>query len=139
MLELNTSLFAVSALVGILFFVLNRLYFRPVGQLIKERENKIEQENTRIETNLSEIEEKTGHIEAVLREAQKESRRVKEELIKKGEEVREHLITDARENSRRVKDTKISQLEEEIMAAEKKLEQEIGLFSSKIKEIFIPG
>ena len=61
----------------------------------------------------------------------------KEELIKKGEEVREQIITDARENSKKTFKTKMKQLDKEISAAGKKLEQEIEVFSDRIKEIFI--
>ncbi len=137
MLELDISLFGVFALVAILLVVLNRFYFKPVGQVMEERENKIETENAAIDTNMREIEEKTRHIETVLKDAQTDSRKIKEELIKKGEEVREQVIIDARENSREMLAARMKQLDEEIKTAEKTLEQEISVFSSKIKEIFI--
>jgi F-type H+-transporting ATPase subunit b len=137
MLELDISLFGVFALVAILLFVLNRVYFKPVGQVMEERENKIETENAGIDTNMREIEEKTQHIETVLKDAQKDSRKIKEELIKKGEEVREQVIINARENSKEMLAARMKQLDEEIMMAEKKLEQEISVFSNKIKEIFM--
>ena len=137
MLELDISLFGVFALAAILLFVLNRVYFKPVGQVMEERENKIETENAGIDTNMREIEEKTQHVETVLKNAQKDSRKIKEELIKKGEEVREQVIINARENSREMLAERMKLLDEEIKMAEKKLEQEISVFSSKIKEIFI--
>ena len=137
MLELDISLFGVFALVGILLFVLNRVYFKPVGQVMEERESKIETENTGIDTNMREIEEKAQHIETVLKDAQKDSRKIKEELIKKGEEVREQVIINARENSKEMLAARMKQLDEEIKMAEKKLEQEISVFSNKIKEVFM--
>lgn len=137
MLELDISLFGVFALVGILMVVLNRIYFKPIDQVMEERENKIETESTGIDTNMREIQEKTQHIEMVLKNAQKDSRKIKEELIKKGEEVREQVIINARKNSKEMIAARMKQLDEEIMIAEEKLEQEISVFSNKIKEIFI--
>lgn len=127
----------VAALVWFLMVVLNKIYYKPVGQVIEERDSKIKKESSQIESKTNEIEEKTHHIEKILIDAKKESSRIKEELIKKGEEVRGQIITDARENSKKTFETKMKQLDEEIAAAGKKLEQEIQVFSDRIKEIFI--
>jgi F-type H+-transporting ATPase subunit b len=137
MLELNFTIIIVSALVGLLLRVLNHLYYKPIGQVIEERESKIAAETNQIESNMRNIEEKAQHIEAVLKETQKESGKIREELIIKGEEVRKQLIKEARENSKKMFENKMTQLDEQILMAEKKLEQEIGTFSDKIKEIFL--
>lgn len=137
MLNLDSSLFVVVVLVWILLMVLDKLYFKPVGKVIDERETKIERESAQIESMTNEIEEKTRHIETVLKDAKKESGKIKEELIKKGEDVREKILADARKRSRERFDAKMKDLDVEIADAEKKLEQEIGLFSEKMKEIFI--
>jgi F-type H+-transporting ATPase subunit b len=117
--------------------VLDKLYFKPVGAVIDERETKIERETARIESMSNEIEEKTRGIETVLKDAKKESAKIKEELIKKGEEVREKIAADARKRSKEHFVSKMNDLDIEIAEAEKKLVQEIGLFSDKMKEIFI--
>ena len=137
MLELNFTLIIVFVLVGFLMVVLNHLYYKPIGQVIEERESKIAAETNQIETNMKDIEEKTQHIEGVIKETQKESRKIREELVKKGEEVREQIVQEARENSKKMFENKMKQLDEQILTAEKKLEQEISMFSDKIKEIFM--
>lgn len=137
MLELNFTIIIVSVLVGFLMVVLNHLYYKPIGQVIEERESKIAAETNQIESNMRNIEEKAQHIEAVLKETQKESGKIREELIIKGEEVRKQLIKEARENSKKMFENKMTQLDEQILMAEKKLEQEISTFSDKIKEIFL--
>lgn len=137
MLNLDSSLFVVVVLVWLLLMVLDKIYFKPVGKVIDERETKIKSESSQIETMTNEIEEKTQHIETVLKDAKRESGKIKEELIKKGEEVREQIAADARKRSKERFDSKMKDLDVEIAEAEKKLEQEIGLFSDKIKEIFI--
>jgi len=137
MLDLDISILIVFVLVGILLVVLNRLYYKPIGEVMAERESKIKKENTQIETNLNEIDDKTLHIEEVLKETQKESRNIREDLIKKGEEVRDQMLQDAREKSRHLFESKMKQLDDQILIAEKKLEQEIDVFSNKIKDIFL--
>lgn len=137
MLDLDITLIVVSALVGLLLVVLNKLYFKPVGQVIEERETKIESETRHLEAITLDVEEKTQHIETILKDTQKESRKIKEELIKKGEAVREQIVAEAREESKTLFDQRMKQLDDEIETAEKSLEQEIGVFSEKIKEIFV--
>lgn len=137
MLNLDITLIVVSALVGVLLVVLNKLYFKPVGQIIEERETKIKNETRQLESMTLDVEEKTQHIETILKDTQKESRKIKEELIKKGESVREQIVAEAREDSRTLFDRRMKQLDQEISAAEKSLVQEIGVFSEKIKEIFV--
>ncbi|MCP4150326.1 MAG: ATP synthase F0 subunit B [bacterium] len=118
-------------------FVLNKIYFKPVGNIIDERESKIEKENALIESMTSEIETKTQHIEKALKDAKKEASSIKEELIKKGESLREQLITDARNESKITLDAKLNELDKEIADAEQNLEQQVSVFSDKIKKIFI--
>jgi F0F1-type ATP synthase membrane subunit b/b' len=69
-LELNFTIIIVPVLVEFLMVVLNQLYYKPIGQVIAEREFRIAAETNQIETNMRDIEEKTRHIETVLKEAQ---------------------------------------------------------------------
>jgi F-type H+-transporting ATPase subunit b len=139
MLNLDISLIFIALLVWFLMIVLNKLYFKPVGRIMAQRESKIHGESGQIESMTREIEEKTQHIEQTLKDAKKESTRIREELIKKGETIREQIITDARATSRKHFDTKMKELDKEIAGAGKKLGKQIGVFSRKMKEIFIDG
>ncbi|MDQ1353187.1 MAG: hypothetical protein QG657_3493 [Acidobacteriota bacterium] len=137
MLNLDSSLFFVALLVWFLLVVLNKIYFKPVGQVLDQRESKIESESSRIETMTREIDEKTQQIEKKLKDAKQASARIKEELIKKGEEAREQLLIKTRSESQKLRETRMSELDAQILAAEKKLSQEVSVFSDKLKEIFI--
>ncbi len=137
MLDINASLFGIALLVGILLFVLNRLYYKPIGRVIEERESKIKNDSTLLETKKKDIEETTQDIEKRLRNAQKKARETLEELIKKGENTREQKLLEAREKAKIILDARMKQLDDELSQAEKKLELEISSFSDKIKEIFL--
>ncbi len=127
----------IACLVWLLMVILNKIYYKPIGEKLDEREAKIEKENKEIQFKTAEIEKETKHVESVLMKAKKESGRIKEELIKKGEQLRSQIVNDAREETRQYFDTKMRELDGEIAGAEKKLEKEISLFSEKMKEIFI--
>lgn len=127
----------IALLVWGLMMILDRVFVRPVGAVINARESKIENENAQIETMSSQIGEKVQYIETVLRDARKESSKIKEELIKKGEEIREIIIRDSREQSRILLREKLAELDREISRAEHDLEQEIGAYSQKLREIML--
>lgn len=137
MLDINASMFGIVVLLGILVLVLNRLFYKPVGQVLHDREKKIKDETASIEARTREIEELTLSIENSLKSAQRESRKIKEELIKKGESIKEHLLNEEREKAKKMFDEKMAHLDNQIQAAEKLLIEQIGQFSDKIKEIFI--
>lgn len=137
MLSLDTSLFFIIALVWILMIVLNKVYYKPVREVIDQREGKISTETDQIEKMSREIEEKTGKIEDILKETKRDSVTIREGLIKEGERTREKIVTQARDDSKETFAKKMQELEEELAAAEKKLEKEIEVYSKKIKEIFI--
>jgi len=137
MLDINASLLGIALLITILLFILNKIFFKPVGKVLDERETKIKTDTTEIDTKTKEIEELTLGIERRIKETQRESRKIREELIKKGEEVREIRLQDAREKAKDISNTRLKQLEDEISLAEKQLELQITSFSHKLKEIFV--
>lgn len=137
MLQLDNSLLFVAALVWALMIILNRVYFKPVGSMIDERERKIKEESAEIEEMTGQIEKKTAEIEGILREAKREAALIREELIRKGEDVREAMAVEAREQSKEIFSQKMVELQHEIAAAEAKLEKEVALFSDRIKKMFV--
>lgn len=137
MLNLDNSVFIIALLVWFLMIVLNRIFFKPVGQVIEQRETKIETEIKLLESMTGDIENKSQYLEKRLHDAKKESARIKEELMKKGEEAREQLLARTRVESQKLLEIKMKELDAEITGAEVKLKQDISVFSDKLKEIFI--
>lgn len=137
MLDLDISVLVVLLLVWGLMFVLDKLFYKPIGNIVNTRDRKNKADVGRLEELSVGIEEKTRVVEEKLRQARRESMKIKEELIAKGEEVREKLVTEAREKSKTMLTENIQRLETEISAAEAKLEGEVQEFSRKINEIFV--
>ena len=137
MLELNFSFVFIFLLVWGLMLVLNRIYFRPVGRILDEREARVKGDSEKLDSLVREIEEKTRRVEVMIADARNESFRIREGWIRKGEEFRETLIENARGKSARQFEEQMKRLETEIAAAQKQLESEITVFSQRIKEAFL--
>lgn len=137
MLDLDTSVLMIFALIWILMVILNRLFFRPVGKVIEERETKIEHDHRESERLGEDLEAKTQRIETMLKAAQKESALLREELIRKGEESRERIVSAARNQAKEIFSKKMAELESEIKETEEKMISEIANFSKQIREIFV--
>ena len=137
MLNLDASILVVIILISLLVKFLNKIYFKPVGKIIDERENKISQDSRKLESMTAEIEEKTQDIEKILNESRKESMRLQEELIQKGEAVRDQVVIETRKKSKSLFGEKMKQLDVEISRAEKYLSNEIELFSKKVRDTFL--
>lgn len=137
MLELNASLFFISLMVWLLLIVLDRIFFKPVGQVLQERDSKNQAESAQITRMRTEIEAQMGEIEGTLQNARREAQRLKDELIDKGDHIRETLVVEARRQSKERLVETGQQLERELASAEQKLKEEVALFSSKIKELFV--
>lgn len=137
MLELNFSFVFVFLLIWGLMIVLNRIFFKPVGRILDEREARVKGDSGKLDSLVREIEEKTRRVEVMIADARDESFRIREGWIRKGEEFRETLIENAREKSARQFEEQMKRLETEIAAAQKQLESEVSVFSQKIKEAFL--
>jgi F-type H+-transporting ATPase subunit b len=137
MLNLDISVIFVSLLILLLMAVLNKIYYKPVGNIIKKREDKINQDSTHLETMTNEIEEKTQSIEKILLDTKKETIRLKEELIRKGEAVRDQIVNEAREKSKELFEKKMEELDGQISRAEIKLAEEIKIFNRELKKTLL--
>jgi F-type H+-transporting ATPase subunit b len=137
MLELNFSFVFIFLLIWGLMLVLNRIYFRPVGRILDEREARVKGDSEKLDSLVREIEEKTRRVEVMIADARNESFRIREGWIRKGEEFRETLIENAREKSTRQFEDQMKRLETEIAVAQKQLESEVSVFSQKIREAFL--
>jgi len=136
MLDLDLSFLVILVLVWVLMMIMDRIYFRPVGGTIDRREALVAEDEKKLSTLTNDIQEGTTRIESSLQQARKESMKVREELITRGEVLRDELMLTARENSRRTMEKEIQRLEQEIRSAESELSARAGEFSAKISEIF---
>ncbi len=137
MLELNSSFLWIFFLLWFLYFALTRIFFKPIGRIITEREAQTAAEIGRQQNMMGEIELRTRSLEDQLSQARREAQRIQEELLKSGEEARARAVADARERSAQIMAEKIAQLESEIDAAEHALQAQVSTFSDKIRQAYL--
>lgn len=138
LLDINPiEILFVLATITLLLLVLDKLFFKPIGGVIKEREEKIKADSDTLQSMLDQINEKTEQIEQELRKAKRDAGKLKEELINEGETVRDKIIEETRNKAKIMMDDKMKELDEKLSDAEKKLGKEIDSFSDKIKEKFL--
>ncbi len=136
MLDLDITVIYTIIILWLLLIILNKIFYKPVGRIIGERENKSKTENTEISSMKSDIEDRASKIESVMKKARKDSIVISEEIIKKGESAREELISTTRQKTTDDFKERMVSLESEIFEAEDKLKGEIKSFSKKIEGIF---
>ena len=137
MLELDFSLIVITLLVWSLMMILNRVFFRPIGGVIESRESKIQLDQSRLDSLAQQIQQHTHSLESDLRRGRQQAQALKEQLIKKGELVREQTVAQARQEALTTLAKRMTQMEEEIGAVERQLEKEIPTFSQRLKEILL--
>ncbi len=137
MLELNSSFLWIFFLLWFLYFALTRIFFKPIGRIITEREAKTAADIGHQQGMLGEIESRTRSLEDQLSQARSDAQRIREELLKNGEEARARAVADARERSALIMAEKIAQLESEIDAAEQALQAQVSTFSDKIRQAYL--
>lgn len=137
MLELNSSFLWIFFLIWLLYFILNHVFFKPIGGIIEQREAKIAADSGRHASMVAEIEDRARAVEERLSQARREAQRTQGDWLKQGEEVRSRAVAAAREQAARVLDEKTAQLEKEIAAAEQVLLQQVSAFSAKIRQSYL--
>ena len=124
-------------MVGVLYVVLTRIFFRPMENIINEREAKAAADSQRLQGMAGQVEAHTRALETQMDQARKDAQRIREEWSRKGEDVRARAMSEAKEKAARVMLEKMSVLEKEVISAEKTLEKEIAVFSEKIRQAYL--
>jgi F-type H+-transporting ATPase subunit b len=137
MLDLNSSLFWIFFMVWGLYLVLTRIFFKPVGKIIAEREARIAADAGRLQNMMNQVEIHTQTLETQMAQARKDAALIREEWSLKGEDVRTRSLAEAKEQATRVLNEKMAELENEVRSTEATLAKEVAGFSEKIKQAYL--
>ena len=89
--DLDATLPLMAVQVVLLTFILNALFFRPVGRVVEEREGFITTSRAEAKQKLAQVE----RLEADLREQLKEARKATQQLIQEAEQDSDKLYREA--------------------------------------------
>jgi len=89
--DLDATLPLMAVQVVLLTFILNALFFRPVGRVVEEREGYITTSRAEAKQKLAQVE----RLEADLRDQLKEARKATQQLIQEAEQDSDKLYREA--------------------------------------------
>ena len=97
----------------ILFFVLRKIFFKPVTKFLDERQNTIKNKIDRTEEDLKEAAKLKEEYEQNLREARQEALSIMDSASNQGEKKKEEIINQARSEAERIKEKASVEIEAE--------------------------
>jgi F-type H+-transporting ATPase subunit b len=136
MLDLNSSILWVFLMVSGLFFILSRIFFKPVGRIIEEREANADADDRRLKGMVDQVDMHARSLEDQMAQARADAARIRDEWSARGAEARARALAEAKETAARVMEEKMSALEKEVIGAEKVLEKQVAVFSEKIRQAY---
>ncbi|WP_240511925.1 F0F1 ATP synthase subunit B [Paludifilum halophilum] len=135
--HLGTMLFQVVVVI-ILIFLIARYAMRPMLNVMKERQDHIDQQITTAEENRAEAEKRAAEQREALTEARREAKQIIERAKAQKEREAEEIISKAQEQADRMIQDATSEIETEKEKALSELRDEVGrltvMLASKVME-----
>lgn len=122
MLELDASLFFIFAIVWILLVVLNKVFFKPIGRVRKERTKLIGDDQEASTLAKEKQERMLQQIEAKIQEARAEAHAIRDQLEEEAQKEKERLVKAVSEESKHLVDKAKSDLEVKMKELQEELE-----------------
>lgn len=137
MLDINFYHVAtISLMIWLLMVLLNRFFFKPVGEVINTRESQEAQEKAQLKDYVAQIDTLTSTANQQLNSARLDARTLQERLIAEGASKRDQLIEETRLQIRNQLDLEMVSLQDQIDTARSVLLSDIGQFSAGIRRLF---
>jgi F-type H+-transporting ATPase subunit b len=123
---------AVIVLVAILYVVLKKNLFGPLGEIIEERARILDSAAESEKTTLARHEEAAQTVEEAIRKARAEAARVREEVRARAQKECDALLADARARAERELRENLVQLESEVERGRTALEPESQVLAKRL-------
>jgi F0F1-type ATP synthase membrane subunit b/b' len=134
MLNLDVSLFVVFAIVWILLFILKKLYFTPVTNLVNSRDGEVESNLKVSQDALNNHENNIVEIEQRLKTARAAARETKGEFVSEAQKEKDKIVAEMVKESRLRVDKANEELAEQLESIKLELEAESKVLSEKIEQ-----
>lgn len=97
----------------ILFFILNKLLYKPISKMLNERKSNIQKNIDGANALKEEAEKLKKEYELKIAEAKKEGQEIIEASRKRGDEVKENIIAEAKEEANNILEKAKREIEQE--------------------------
>lgn len=110
---------------GVLFLVLRHFLFTPVSNFLQERKEKISSDIKEAESQKVEASKLKSQYEAKIEEAKEEAKEIIESSRKRGDEIREEIVSDAKKEANNMIDKAKKEISREKEKAQQELKEEM--------------
>jgi F-type H+-transporting ATPase subunit b len=134
MISINATLFLQVLNFLILIFVLNRIMFRPIIKLMRERDHHIERvkrEAERVKSETLQLVQKRMKLEM---EARKDAGAERVRLRAEAQELAEKIFTDHREKVVALRDDVVTTVDRQVQSARQAIQSEAAVLADEITE-----
>lgn len=118
----------------ILFFILKKFLYKPVKNVVKERENDLKNKYSQAENCIAQAEEIKKEWEKKMQSADECSKMITEEAKKRAENMENTILTQARFEAEMIKNRAVEEAEAERRKAEVDIKEEISEVSALMAE-----
>ncbi len=128
------SVLVIFFLVWILVFVLSKVFFRPVGKVIDQRESRVKSDEEAAEKALREAEENLRQVQEAIKSASLRGEALRQEMESEALKEKTRLLSEVGQECRdRVEEAK-KQLEAEVELSKKELRARAEVLSEAIEK-----
>ncbi len=132
MVNLDISAFLVTLTLSILLLILQKLYFKPINNILQKRERILRENNETFTRFLNEYNEKEKILNETLKKASIEVEKHKEKVRKEAIAEKEAVIEKAKSKAEELKRSAFKKLEEEIQEGKRTIEIDMDSLSEKL-------
>jgi F-type H+-transporting ATPase subunit b len=132
MLSIDISVIAIFTIVWILVLVLTKVYFKPVSRVMKERDDRLQQDRGSAQEALEKYDSILAKIEEDLKAAKSETREIREKFDREAQKEKEKMIEEVSLECRAQVDRARKELEKKVAQLKKELEPSSQELAEKI-------
>ena len=137
MISINATLFLQILHFLILMFILDRLMFRPIMRVIKDRDKHIQNQNEQLNNLKGETEELIAKCISLERNARREAGAESSNIKKEAIEVTERIFSDTRGEVAAIRDEADREIELKLKEARQSLQDEAFILAEDLTEKLI--
>tara|TARA_Y100001970_G_scaffold294309_1_gene450296 strand:- start:23165 stop:23626 length:462 start_codon:yes stop_codon:yes gene_type:complete len=130
--DIDATLPLMAAQVVILTYLLNYLFFKPVGKVVEDRENFVNLNRLEAKKKLVEVEKLTNDLEKQLKEARVKASKVVSEAEQESDQLYQEAVALALGEANSALEKTRAELSEQKNAAEQQLKKDVANLSELI-------
>jgi len=134
MLNINITLFIQIANFLILLFILNLILYRPIRNIIKNRQQAVDDFSDKIEELNGGVQQALDKFQKEIQEARKKGRQRVQSMKEEGFDEEKSMLEDARKEAESLIESVRKRVEKEIGQAREQLRGQIKVFSLQLAE-----